>query len=111
MHLTTWLGSLSGKALEIANDALRLLSDSSKGESPTDRQPGGLNPRGPEERGPKEVITSNVLGPPPTKEQHASTVIPAFGRNVKNDARKELRYPEDDKVDDQVDDQVYPSIK
>ena len=67
-HLGTWLGSLSGKALEIASDVLQLLSDSSKGESLAGHQPGSSNPRDPLDqlldRGPGNVITvsNNVLG-------------------------------------------------
>ena len=45
-----WLYSLSGKASEIASYVLRLLSDSSKGEFPTDPQPGTSNPRQPSDQ-------------------------------------------------------------
>ena len=61
MHLRTWLRSLLGKSFEIASDVLRFLSDSSKGDSPTDRQPGSSNPRRPSDqlldRGPGDGIT------------------------------------------------------
>ena len=52
--------SVEKKVFEIDSDVLRCLSDFSKGESPTDRQPGSSNPRGPQDqllnRGPREVI-------------------------------------------------------
>ena len=60
-HLATWLRSLSGKTHEIASDVLRLLSDSSKGEFPTDRQHERPDPSGPSDQpfncGPREVLT------------------------------------------------------